>query len=90
MQWAAYESEHLPLLVITHGYKSARQELLAGMFDSSVIAQEQCISRVGRTQHVSYLQTFSRYEVSHASFVNLEVSCTAKWKGNSDKVKHFD
>ena len=90
MQWAACESDHLPLLVITREYKGARQELLTGMFNSSVIAREQCISCVGRAQHVSYLQTFSRHEVLHASFVNLKVSCTAKWKGNSDKVNNFD
>ena len=90
LQWAACESEHLPLLVITREYKGTRQELLAGMFNSSVIAREQCISRVGRAQHMSYLQIFSRPEVSHTSFVNLEVSCTAKWKGNSDKVNNFD
>ena len=90
MQWAACESEHLRLLVITCEYKGARQELYVGMFNSSVITREQCISRVGQAQHVSYLQTFSRHEVSHASFVNLEVSCTTKWKGNSDKVNNFD
>ena len=90
MQWAACQSEHLPLLVITREYKGARQELLVGMFNSSVIAREQCISHVGGAKHVSYLQTFSGHEVSYASFVNLEVSCTTKWKGNSDKVNNFD
>ena len=90
MQWAACESEHLPLLVITRECKGARQELLTGMFNSSVIVREQCISHVGQAQHVSYLHTFSRHKVSYGSFVNLEVSCTAKWKGNLDKVNNFD
>ena len=42
----------------------------------TVITHEQCISRVVRAQHVSYLQNFSSHEELHAFFVNLDVNCS--------------
>ena len=56
-------------MVITHQYKTARHELLTSIFNSSIIAREQCIPHVTRAQHVSYLQNFSRHDVLHAFFV---------------------
>ena len=57
--------------VITREYKSARQELLKSIFNSSVIAREQCTSHVTWGQHVSYLQNFSRHEVLLIFFYKL-------------------
>ena len=48
--------------VITREHRSAQQELLVSIFTSSVIACEQCTSRVARAQYASYLQIFSRHE----------------------------
>ena len=46
------------------------------IFNSSVIACEQCIPHVAQAQHTSYLQNFLRHEASHMFFVNLDVSYT--------------
>ena len=62
--------------VITRKYKSAQQELLASIFNSSAITREQCTSHVARAKHSSYLQNFSRHKSLLAFFVNLDVSCT--------------
>ena len=59
------------LLVITHEYKSARQELLTSIFNSSLIACEQFIPHVARAQHMSYLQNFSRHDALHVNFCKL-------------------
>ena len=47
------------------------QELLASIYNSSVITHEQCIPRVAQAQYVSYLQNFSRHEELH-NFWKLE------------------
>ena len=44
---------------------NALQELLASIYNSSVITHEQCIPRVAQAQYVSYLQNFSRHEELH-------------------------
>ena len=59
------------LSVITRDYKSARQELLVSIFNSSVIAYEQCVPCVAQAQHISYLQNFSRYKGLHTFFSKL-------------------
>ena len=41
------------------------------IFNSSIIAREQCIPRVAQAQHASYLQNFSRHEASHAFVCKL-------------------
>ena len=46
------------------------------IFNSSVIAYKQCIPRVARALHASYLQIFSRHEVLHVFLVKLDVKCT--------------
>ena len=44
-------------------------------FSTRVIPLEQCIPRVTRAQHVSYLQNFSRHRL-HMFFVNMDMSYT--------------
>ena len=61
-----------PSLVVTREYNSARQELLASIFNSSAIARKQCTSCAAQAQHMSYLQIFSRHEVLLAFFCKLE------------------
>ena len=58
-------------LVITHEYKTAQQELLVSIFNSSIITREQCIPRVTRAEHTSDLQNFSRRDALHAFFCKL-------------------
>ena len=36
------------------------------IFNSSIIAHEQCIPCVTRARHTSYLQNFSRHDTLHA------------------------
>ena len=62
--------------VLTCKYKSALQELLVSIFNSSAIARVQSPSYVARARNASYLQIFSRHEVLLAFFVNLDVSHT--------------
>ena len=56
---------------------SAQQDLLASIFNSSVIARKQC-SSCCQAQHASYLQNFSRHEALHALFCKLghELYCS--------------
>ena len=56
---------------ITHEYKSAWQELLASILNSSVIASKQCTSHVTWAQHARYLQIFSRHEAFLVFFYKL-------------------
>ena len=62
--------------VITCEHKSAQQELLASIFNSSITACEQCIPRIAQAQHASYLQNFSKHNIYtlHTFFVYLDVS----------------
>ena len=53
-----------------------RSYYVARVFNLSVITLEHCISRVALTQHMGYLQNFSRHGALRAFFVNLDVSCT--------------
>ena len=65
------------LSVITHKYKSARQELLVSIFNSPEITHEQCASHVAQAQHASYLQIFPRYKALLAFFkLGHELYCT--------------
>ena len=62
--------------VITREYKTTQQELLSSIFNSSIIAREQCIPHVAQTQHTSYLQNSQGMMCYTRLFVNLDVSCT--------------
>ena len=59
------------LSVITREYKSAKQELLVSIFNLSITTRKQCVPRIARAQHASYLQNFLRHEGLHAFFSKL-------------------
>ena len=44
----------------------------SSIFNSSIIAQEQCIPRVARAQHASHLQNFLRHDILHAFVCKLK------------------
>ena len=41
------------------------------IFNSSIIAREQCISRVAQAQHASHMQNFSRHDTLHVLVCKL-------------------
>ena len=58
---------------ITREYKSALQELLISILNSSACNQSQAVYfHVAQAQHVSYLQIFSRHKVLLMFFCKLE------------------
>ena len=75
-----FTCEYLPLASYYSRVQKCMTEGTASTFNSSVIAHEQCISRVTKAQQVSDFQNFSRHDGLHTFFGNLDMSCTVATK----------